>query len=468
MRQMRRRELLQALGGIGLVPLLQAGARGQAAGQPIRRLLVFYTPNGTVIPQWRPRGAETGFTVGRILAPLEPWRSKLLILGGVDMALADAGFGSHHTRGIGGLLTGRPILMGNFRSAGPPTAGWASGVSIDQHIARAVGASSRFRTLELGVQVIDAEVRGRISYQGASQPLPPMESPYDAFDRVFAGGNPAPGPTPAPGQPSSLPGGSDPRAERLRAQRRSVLDFLGQELGAVRAWVSADDRARLDAHLESVRDIERRLTPAGGGAGPGPVTPAGCQMPMVGSRMDVAAAANMPAVGKLQMDLAAAALACDLTRVITLQWTHAESNQSFPFIGVPGQHHAMSHAGDTDAAAQENLTKINVWYAEQLKYLLDRLAQYREGDATLLDNSVVLWANEVGKGNNHAHRDLPFLLAGGAGGRLRTGRFLDFMANGGRGQPHNNLLVSLAKLMGLPDTRFGDPAHSTGPLPGLG
>jgi hypothetical protein len=461
MKPLRRRDLLQALGGIGLVPMLQARARAQAT-PPIRRLLVFYTPNGTIIPQWRPRGGETTFTVGRILTPLEPWRSTLLILGGVDMALADAGFGSHHTRGIGGLLTGRPILMGNFRSAGPPTAGWASGISIDQHIARTVGASSRFRSLELGVQVIDAEVRGRVAYLGASQPLPPMESPYDAFDRLFAGGNPAPGPTPAPGQPVA----TDPRAERLRAQRRSVLDFLGQELGAVRAWVGADDRARLDAHLESVRDIERRLAPTG--SGPAPMPAAGCQVPMAGARMDVAAAANMPAVGKLQMDLAAAALACDLTRVITLQWTHAESNQSFPFIGVPGQHHAMSHAGDTDAAAQENLTKINVWYAEQLKYLLDRLASYREGDATLLDNSVVLWVNEVGKGNNHAHRDLPFLLAGGAGGRLRTGRFLDFMAGGGRGQPHNNLLVSLANLMGLPDTRFGDPAHCTGPLPGLG
>ena len=457
------RSSLQALGAVGLCPLLESSPARAQQGEPVRRLVVFYTPNGTIGSQWRPRGGETDFTVGRILSPLMPYRSKLLILGGVDMALADAGFGSHHTRGIGGLLTGRPILMGNFRSAGPPTAGWASGMSVDQHIARVVGAQSRFRSLELGVRVVDAEVRGRLSYLGASQPLPPMESPYDGFDRLFAGGRPPASATP----PGSLPPVADARAERLRQQRKSVLDFLGQELGAVRAFVAAEDRARLDAHLESVRDIERRLVAPATGGGSGPVPAAGCQAPVAGSRIDLGDAANLPALGRLQMDLVASALACDLTRVVTLQWTHAESNQSFPFLGITGQHHVLSHAGDGDAAAQESLTKINTWYAEQLGYLLGKLASYSEGGGTLLDNTVVLWASEVGKGNNHAHRDLPFLLAGGGGGRLRTGRFVDYLASGGRGQPHNNLLVSLANVMGLPDTRFGDPAHCTGPLPGL-
>jgi hypothetical protein len=190
------------------------------------------------------------------------------------------------------------------------------------------------------------------------------------------------------------------------------------------------------------------------------------QTSMPGARVDVQAVDNMPAVGRLQMDLLAGAFACDLTRVATLQWTHAESNQTFPFIGVSGQHHTMSHAGDGDAAAQESLTKINVFYAEQFRYLLEKLSSYREGDRTLLDNTVVFWAIEVGKGNNHAHRDLPFLLAGSAGGYFRTGRFVDYQARG-RAQPHNNLLVSLGNALGLPEQTFGDPAHCTGPLPDL-
>jgi hypothetical protein len=176
---------------------------------------------------------------------------------------------------------------------------------------------------------------------------------------------------------------------------------------------------------------------------------------------------NMPAVGRLQMDFLAAAFACDLTRGATLQWTHAESNQTFPWLNISGAHHVISHAGDSDAAAQENLTKINTWYATQFAYLLGKLAAVPEGAGTLLDNTVVMWCIEVGKGNNHAHRDLPFLLAGSCGGRLRTGRFVDYMANGAAGRPHNDLLVSLARAMGTQDTTFGDPAHVTGPLSNL-
>jgi hypothetical protein len=459
-----RRQLLRALAAGGLAPVtwLGGGGRAGAQAQAPRRLVFFYTPNGTIGPEWRPRGSETGFTVGRILTPLAPHRARLLVLGGVNMVLAEAGFGSHHTRGIGGLLTGRPILMGNFRSAGPPTAGWASGISIDQHIARAVGAATRFRSLELGVQVVDAEVRGRLSYLGPSQPLPPIESPYDTFDRLFTGAG-APPPSGGGAAPPPVTGAA---AERLRLGRKSVLDFLQQELGAVRGWVGGDDRGRIDAHLESIRDIERRL---GAGPGQGPVTPpaAGCTPPAAPARMDVSAAASMPAVGRLQMDLLAAALACDQTRVATLMWTHAESTQSFPFIGVTGQHHTMSHAGDQDAAAQESLTRINVWYAEQLRYLLDALAARPEGAGSLLDSTVVVWMNEVGKGNNHAHRDLPVLLAGSCGGRFRTGRFLDYAAGGAAGQPHNNLLVSLANAMGVPEVTFGDARYCTGPLPNL-
>jgi len=447
----RRHFLGGSLAATALVPLLEAErAFGQTLPFP-RRLLIFYTPNGTIGPEYRPKGTETAFTFGRILKPLEPYRAKLLPLGGVNMALADSGFGSHHTRGIGGLLTGRPILQGTFQSAGPPTAGWAAGISIDQHIAKTLAPPTPFRTLELGVQVVDAEVRGRISYLGASQPVPPIESPYDAFDRVFAAVKPPSTPT-------------DPAMERLRAQRRSVLELVREELTDARTRASTADRIKLDAHTESIRDIERRLVtmPPDGGGGS-----TMCQVPTMGTRMDVQAPANLPTIGKLQMDIAAAAMACDLTRVLTLQWTYAESTQTFPVLGISDAHHVMSHAGDTDAAAQENLTKINVWYAEQFAYLLGKLASYKEGDVTLLDNTVVLWCNEVGKGNNHAHRDLPFLLAGSCGGHFRTGRFVDYMAGGAAGHPHNNLLVSLAQAMGTKDTTFGDPAHCTGPLPNL-
>jgi Protein of unknown function (DUF1552) len=465
----RRQFLRSGLAATAVIPLLEAeGAFGQST-EPPRRLLIFYTPNGTIGPQWRPVGTETSFTFGRILKPLEPFRSKLIPLGGVQMPLADSGFGSHHTRGVGGLLTGRPILSGTFQSAGPPTAGWAAGISIDQHIAKTLNPPTPFRTLELGVQVIDAEVRGRLSYLGASQPVPPIESPYDAFDRVFAG---IAGPT-MPTTPGAAPTAMAPTAlDRLRARRRTVLELVREDLADVRARVGAADRLKLDAHLAAVQDIERRLVPSMSMPMSMPGMPGAtktCTPPTLGAgpRLDVKAAANMPTIGTLQMDIAVAALACDLTRVVTLQWTYAESNQTFPFLGISDFHHTMSHASDSDAATQEKLTQINVWYAQQLAYLLGKLDAYKEGDRSLLDNTVVLWCNEVGKGNNHAHRDLPFLLAGSCGGRLRTGRFVDHQAGGAAGYPHNNLLVSLAQAMGTTDTTFGDPASCTGPLPGL-
>ena len=453
MKRFDRRQLLRGgLAATAAVPLLNADrVWGQGASAAPRRLVIFYTPNGTIGPHWRPVGTETNFTFGRILKPLEPYKAKLLPLAGVNMALADSGFGSHHTRGIGGLLTGRPILSGTFESAGPPTAGWAAGISIDQHIAKTLNPPTPWKTLELGVQVIDAEVRGRISYLGPNQPVPPMESPYDVFDRLFA----AAAPTPTPGAPTEM--------DRLRARRKTVLDLVGAEITAVRGRVGTEDRLKLDAHLQAVQDIGRRLvTPVGGGTGG-----AACTGPTVGARMDVKAAANMPAIGKLQMDIAASALACDLTRIVTLQWTHAESNQTFPWLGINEFHHVMSHAGDGDATAQENLTKINVWYAEQLAYFLGKLSSYVEGDRTLLDNTAVVWCNEVGKGNNHAHRDLPFLIAGSCGGHFRTGRFVDYMAGGAAGRPHNDLLIALGQAMGTTDTTFGDPAHVTGALPSL-
>lgn len=452
--QLARRQLLRgSLLAAAALPLFEATrARGQA-GQYPKRLLIFYTPNGTIDAEWRPQGSETGFQLGRILAPLEPFRDKLLVLGGVHMALADSGFGSHHTRGIGGLLTGRPILEGTFESAGPPTAGWASGISIDQHLANALAPPTRFRSLELGVQVVDAEVRGRLCYTGASQPLPPVESPYAAFDRVFAGLS----------LPGTDPNAVDPALERLRKNRQTVLGLVREELNAARPQLGRDDRAKLEQHLASIQDIERRLLPASGGGGAN-VT---CAAPELGPALDLTAAANLPAIGRLQLDIAAAAMACDLTRIATVQWTHAESDQTFPFLNVSGAHHTMSHAGDADAQARENLTKINVWFGEQLAYLLGKLASYPEGNGTLLDNTVVLWCNEVGKGNNHEHRDLPFLLAGSCGGYFSTGRFVDYQANGAAGHPHNDLLVSLAHAMGATDATFGDAAHCTGPLPGL-
>jgi hypothetical protein len=147
-----------------------------------------------------------------------------------------------------------------------------------------------------------------------------------------------------------------------------------------------------------------------------------------------------------------------------MMWANADSWQYFPWIGVNEEHHELSHAGPNDAAAMEKLVKINRWHSEQMLYLLDGLAAGIESDGSkVLDNTIVLWGNELGLGNTHTYMNIPWVIAGGAGGYFKMGRYLQY-----KDQPHNNLLLSMAHAMGMEDLKtFGDPTLSTGPLPGL-
>jgi hypothetical protein len=155
---------------------------------------------------------------------------------------------------------------------------------------------------------------------------------------------------------------------------------------------------------------------------------------------------------------------CGMTNVSTFMWANADSWQYYPFIGVNEEHHELSHAGDDDTAANEKLVKINQWHSEQLAYVLERLEEAKEVDgSSLLDHSVVLWGNELGAGNTHTYMNIPWVLAGGAGGYFKTGRALSFPD-----LPHNNLLVSICNAMGFDDvTTFGIPGVCTGALPNL-
>jgi hypothetical protein len=171
-----------------------------------------------------------------------------------------------------------------------------------------------------------------------------------------------------------------------------------------------------------------------------------------------------PLAGKLQTDLGVAALACDQTRVLTLQWSYSESEHLFPFLNISGNHHGISHDFATSGTNFDAYNQIQIWYADQLRYMLERLDSYQEGDGTLLDNTLVLWGTEIAEASQHALAEMPYILAGGASGRIRAGRYINYTT----AQDNNQLLVSLAHAMGVSDlTEFGDPAGATGPLPDL-
>jgi len=289
------------------------------------------------------------------------------------------------------------------------------------------------------VECLDPTSLNRMIYAGADQPLHPEVTPKAAFDRLFKGVMPTSPTAPAP----DVAG-----AAREVARQKAVLDLVAGDLTRLRSRIGSEDFAKVDAHLEALSALERRID-AGG-----PSTPAGlsCAVP------------PSPAGGgydaKLQQmsDIAVAALSCDVTRVMSLQWSYAFSHIKHSWIGL-GDHHGYSHDGQD---RRVELSAIDNWYAKQVLYLLQQLDSVKEGNGTLLDNTLVVVGRELGS-TAHRMERAPFIMAGGGNLGLTTGRWLSF-----DGEPHAKLLVSIARLMGLDLNSFGNRDQNTGPLASIG
>lgn len=454
-----RRAVLRGAGGVAIgLPWLeamgcaqgQAPAPGQttATGQatqavstaaPPKRFIVVYTPNGNVLDQWTPTGSETQFTLPNVLAPLEPFRSKLLIVDGLSLVGSREGPGDPHQRGMA-WLTGQGLMMGDqVGNDGVSRAGYANGISLDQAIARTTGIATKFRSLEFGVQLGGADVMHRMSYLGPGQPVPPEEDPAAAFARVFADVNV----------------GTD-SARVVAGHRATVLDALGDDYTRLMKKLGTDDRRKVEQHLASIREIEGRLTQGGSAGG-------ACSPSPPKGTYGLVNADDYPTIGKLQTDVLVMALACDMTRVASLFWAGAKNRHTFNWLGISDEHHSLSHSGSSDTASQTKLARVHRWYTEQFAYLLTKLAAVPEGDGTMLDNTAILWGTDVAYGNSHSDAPMPFVLAGGAQKAWRTGRYLKFPQD----TPHNNLLVSILNAMDVDTRTFGKPEACTGPLSGL-
>jgi hypothetical protein len=334
------------------------------------------------------------------------------------------------------MLTGGSLLAGSFTGSGGP-AGWADRQSVDQFIAERIGLTTKFPSLEFGVRIEGQEPLRVISYRGANQPNTAVDDPFKMYARIF--------------ENADL---SDEQLKKLLAERQSVLDFIKDDITRLEGRVSAEDKAKLEAHLGGIRKIEQGLQNSANACKP-------LAMP---AKYDARAMDKFPDASKLQMDLMLLAQICGMTRVSTFMFANADSWQYYPWLGVNEEHHELSHAGDADTAAIEKLVKINVWHSEQFLYMIDALAKAQEVDgSSMLDSSLVLWGNELGAGNTHTYKDIPWVIAGSAGGSLKTGRQINY-----QNAPHNDLLVSLCNAMGLDDvTTFGIPGVCRGPLPGL-
>jgi hypothetical protein len=428
-----RRRLLGASAGALASSLLPRGVLADGGTPVPKRLIIVFSANGTIYNQWLPQGSGTAFTLSPILTPLAPYQDRLLVLDGINVKSAGTGPGDDHMKGMGHMLTGIELLPGNTQGGAGTPAGFAGGISIDQRIVADIGGQTRFPSLEFGVMVQNSDVWSRMIYAGANQPLPPMEDPVAAFSRIFAS--------------SQM---TSQAAATLLKRRQSVLDFAQASLGSLATRISSDDAVRVQQHQASVAAIEKQLIGQS----------ASCMPPTV-QMQSLTDINNYPAIAKVQTDLLVAAMACDQTRIASLQFSHSVSDIPMPWLNISTGHHTLSHTPDTDTVSQASLVTINTWYATQFAYLLKGLDSVMEVDGTtLLDNSMVIWINELSKGNVHSHQPLPIVIAGKLGGALNTGRVLSFSPQ----QPHNNFLVTVANLMGTNITTFGDPTFCTGPL----
>ena len=348
------------------------------------------------------------------------------------------GDGDRHMRGMSCLLTGTELLPGNIQGGSDTPAGWASGISIDQEIKNFLQSRdetrSRFGSLEFGVAVPNrADPWTRMCYAGANQPIAPIDDPAQMLARLYG-------------------------RQKDKESLTSIIDGVRDDLKKISGTLGAEDRTRLEEHLTLVREMEVELQREDDSPDLAhPVPEIDPDIELVND--------NTPRISRMQIDLLVNSMANDMTRVATLQFMRSVGQARMNWLGIKDGHHTLSHESDKNTEAVENLTKINEWFAGELAYLTQRLADTPEpgGDGSMLDNTLVVWLNELGKGNNHTLKDIPFVLVGGKAHGIKSGRALHL-----GGVPHNRLWLTLAQSMGHEITRFGTAQHCEGGALSLG
>ena len=434
MNPLDRRQFVRNLGvSAATLPFLVGlPSLGLAKTSPRRqRLVIMFSPNGTIPKNFWPDATGTDFGLKKIMEPLAPFRDRMLVLNGLNNRVR--GDGDSHMRGMSCLLTGIELFPGNIQGGSDTPAGWSKGISIDQEIKNFLqdreSTRTRFGSLEFGVGVTDrADPWTRMSYAGPNQPVAPTDDPYQMYQKLY-------------GQ------------LRDRDSLLSILDVVRDDLKRVSKKISAEDQRLLKEHAEFVRQMELEFGQADGKAlvNDPPKFEAG-----VTNRND-----NVPRLSRMQIDLMVNSFVNDFARVGTLQYTKSVGQARMNWLDIKDGHHGLSHEPDKNEEAVAKLTRINKWFAGELAYLAKRLAETPEpgGEGTLLDNTTIVWTNELGKGNSHTLNNIPFLMIGNGLG-FKMGRSLNL-----KGVAHNRLLMALAHGVGHRLDTFGNKRLSqSGPL----
>ncbi len=433
-----RRTVLRGIGATLGLPWLEAMALAATTSAAPVRLAALYMPNGVRQDMWTPEGEGRNFKLSPTLAPLEDMKDRILIPTNLyNEAVKD---GSVHLPRCAGFLTSTRIT----KTQGVDIS--CNGISMDQVAAQKSGKETPLASLELGVAPDSTGVDtnngytrlygSHIAWSGPTNPLPREIDPKLVFERLFRAGR--------------------PQADSAKTDML-LLDRVMEDARRLRSRLGSADKQRMEEYLSVVRSVEERLertTRPQAGPQWKPRAPIDPKLePQENSP-------QFPVHVKLMMDMIALAFQTDTTRVCTFMFNNEVSNQSFSFVeGVAGGHHSISHHQNREEQLRQ-YQLINKWHVEQYAYLLRKLRDIKEGDRTLLDNSIVVFGSGLRDGNTHNPHNLPIIVGGTAGGRIATGQHLVYGAD----SPLANLYVSLLDAFGAPVERFAD---STGPARGV-
>ena len=429
-----RRTVLKGLGAALALPMLDSmvpALSAQAASTP--RLGFVYVSHGVIFDQWKPAKVGADFELTPNLKPLEALRGQFNILTGLSHLEADTkGDGSgDHTRASAAWLTG---VHAYDRTR--PGVEVKLATTADQLAAQAIGRTTRIPSIEMSVDTPsagscdsgDCFYVNTVSWRNPTTPNMTENNPRVIFERLFGDG------------------GS--RAQRLALTKKtgSILDSVAEEASDLANTLGNSDRSKLDEYLDSVREVEQRIQTAEKQAGQSIELP----------DRPIGIPENFDQYARLMFDLQVMAFRADLTRVFSVIVARELSGRTYPMIGIPGQHHLISHhRNDPELMSQK--ARIDTYHVQVLGYLLEKMRSTPDGDGSLLDHSLIMYGSGMGNGNLHRHSDLPVLLAGKLGGKFKTGYHHDYKMD----TPMANLLVTILDKAGVPIEKVGD---STGPL----
>jgi hypothetical protein len=444
-----RRNLLRGLGaGAVLLSPFVRHRMSLAQAAPAGNVLIFFTPNGHIKDEFDASGTDATFTLKKSLAPLESLKQEIAVIRGLTLKTITE-------------VNSHDDIVRHLTCVEGPDKAKGYGPSLDHVIGNAIGQRPIFITPEPARH--ESYWRNALSWREAGVAEPFLTDPNAVFSSLFANGTPT--------MAAAMP---DQAAERARARNKSILDFVKADIATFRGRINGEDKQHLDLYLDSLRDVEKRVTAsggavAGGGGGvcaPDPVKARIASLPVTPVQKDdqspAGMAENLRQNGEMMVDLVSAAFACGTQRVASILWQGASEGLDPANDKGSPDHHSVSHSSDFDS-----WKSIDSWYAERFAYTLESLKK-----VNMLDKTIVVWITEIAQG--HECGDFVHIVGGGQALGIKTGRHILYPFKGNPGDkavlkdPANrslaDLWVTVQNAMGVSSETFGDPKWSTGPL----